>query len=157
MLATTPVQYVCTAFIGLAPRFTSVTIILVFLLMPPTYFEGFLDVLTNANMGRCYDHNFLQKNWRFSQKPMLWSKFCIFYLCFESKTPIFSQFFCENIFKIITSVPDQGLPGLHFIVARFCRRKARTWHRIPRLNVLLNTGQCRDHYFGRLGPLFGKK
>jgi hypothetical protein len=34
--------------------------------------------------GRCYDHNFLrfwaifcEKNWSFSQKPMLWSKFWI--------------------------------------------------------------------------------
>jgi hypothetical protein len=32
----------------------------------------------------CYDHNFLrfltifgEKNWRFSQKPMLWSNICI--------------------------------------------------------------------------------
>jgi hypothetical protein len=24
-----------------------------------------------APRGRCYDHNFLRKNWRFSQKPML--------------------------------------------------------------------------------------
>jgi hypothetical protein len=34
--------------------------------------------------GRCYDHNFrrlltifCEKNWHFSQKPMLWSNFCI--------------------------------------------------------------------------------
>jgi hypothetical protein len=31
--------------------------------------------------------NFRRKNWRFSLKPMLWSKFCIIYLCFVSKMP----------------------------------------------------------------------
>jgi hypothetical protein len=54
--------------------------------------------------GRCYDRDFRQF-WRFSQKPMLWSKFCIILLCFESKAPIFCNFFRENIFKIIPSVP----------------------------------------------------
>jgi hypothetical protein len=30
-----------------------------------------------------------RKNWRFSQKPMLWSIFFKIWLCFESKTPFF--------------------------------------------------------------------
>jgi hypothetical protein len=42
---------------------------------------------------------FGEKNWRFSQKPMLRSKFCIIYLCFETKTPIFSLNFSAKIFK----------------------------------------------------------
>jgi hypothetical protein len=49
--------------------------------------------------------NFWQKYWRFSQKPMLWSNFCIIWLCFESKTHFFANFFVANIFKIKTSVP----------------------------------------------------
>jgi hypothetical protein len=59
-----------------------------------------------TTMGRCYDRdflrffdNFLRQNWRFSQKSMLWSKFCIIWLCFESKTPIFSQTFLRKYFK----------------------------------------------------------
>jgi hypothetical protein len=59
--------------------------------------------------GQCYDHNFRrfltifgEKIGVFLKKPMLWLKFCIILLCFESKTPIF---FSENILKIITSVP----------------------------------------------------
>jgi hypothetical protein len=66
----------------------------------------------SVTWGRCYEHNFLRfstifcKNWRFSQKPMLWSKFCIIYHCFESKTKFFfAEFFGKNILKIITSVP----------------------------------------------------
>jgi hypothetical protein len=43
--------------------------------------------------------NFRRKNWRFSQKPMLWSKFCIIYLCFESKRPIFCRKFRRKYFK----------------------------------------------------------
>jgi hypothetical protein len=74
-----------------------------------------LDGKESPTRGRCYDHNFQrllpifgEKNWRFSQKPMLWSKFCIIYLWFESKTPIFSlNFFAENNLKIITSVPEE--------------------------------------------------
>jgi hypothetical protein len=54
----------------------------------------------------CEFRQFSAKKWRFSQKPMLWSQFCIIWLCFESKTPIFfAKFFGENILKIITSVP----------------------------------------------------
>jgi hypothetical protein len=38
------------------------------------------------------------------------------YLCFESKTPTFSPFFCENILKIITSAPDWAIVHLgHFL------------------------------------------
>jgi hypothetical protein len=47
----------------------------------------------------CYDHNFRRKNWRFSQKPMLWSKFFKIYLRFESKAPIFSLKFLAKILK----------------------------------------------------------
>jgi hypothetical protein len=51
--------------------------------------------------------NFRRKNCRFSQKPMLWSKFCIIYLAlFWVKNAIFfAEFFGENILKIITLVP----------------------------------------------------
>jgi hypothetical protein len=43
--------------------------------------------------------NFRLKSWRFSRKTMSWSKFCTIYLCFESKTPIFSLNFSAKIFK----------------------------------------------------------
>jgi hypothetical protein len=43
--------------------------------------------------------NFRRKNLRFSQKPLLWSKFCINYLCFESKTPIFCWIFRRKYFR----------------------------------------------------------
>jgi hypothetical protein len=56
----------------------------------------------------CDFRQFSAKKWRFSQKPMLWSKLSIIYLCFESETQIFfAEFFGENILKIITSVPDE--------------------------------------------------
>jgi hypothetical protein len=46
----------------------------------------------------CDFWQFSAKKLAFFSKPMSWSKFCIICLCFESKTPIFSQkFFCENI------------------------------------------------------------
>jgi hypothetical protein len=47
-------------------------------------FGHFFHERIRSSWYRCYDHNFLRfstifckKNWRFSQKPMLWSKFCI--------------------------------------------------------------------------------
>jgi hypothetical protein len=46
---------------------------------------------------------FRRKNWRFSQKPMLWSKG-------------FAEFFSKNILKIITSVPDV------LVLRNFCRK-----------------------------------
>jgi hypothetical protein len=56
---------------------------------------------------QCYDHNFFAifanvqpKNRRFSQKPLLWSKFWnkLAVICTKK-----SKNFCENISKIITS------------------------------------------------------
>jgi hypothetical protein len=47
-----------------------------------------------------------EKNLRFSQKPMLWSIFLKILAVVWAKTPFFAKFFDENIFKIITSVPD---------------------------------------------------
>jgi hypothetical protein len=53
--------------------------------------------------------NFRQKNWRFSQKPMLWSKFLhILALFWVKNTNFFADFFGENILKIITSAPWCG-------------------------------------------------
>jgi hypothetical protein len=37
--------------------------------------------------------DFRRINWRFSQKPMLWSIVFIIKLCFEPKTPSFRRFF----------------------------------------------------------------
>jgi hypothetical protein len=45
----------------------------------------------------CNFWQFLSKNWRFSQ---------IFALFWVKNANIFAEFFGENIFKIITSVPD---------------------------------------------------
>jgi hypothetical protein len=59
----------------------------------------------NSTRGWCYDLNCMRfstmscKNWRFSQKPMLGSKFCIIKLCFEWKTPIIRRFFWRKHFK----------------------------------------------------------
>jgi hypothetical protein len=56
--------------------------------------------------------NFRRKNWRFSQKPMLWSKFCKkLALVWAKHANIFAKFLGENILKIITSVP--GHPDLN--------------------------------------------
>jgi hypothetical protein len=49
---------------------------------------------------------FRQKNWRFSQKPMLWSIFCKKRVVWAKNGNIFAKFFGESIFKIITSIPD---------------------------------------------------
>jgi hypothetical protein len=54
----------------------------------------------------CDFRQFLAKNWRFSQKPILWSKFCIIWLCFESKRQFFLWIFRRKYFKIIPSVPE---------------------------------------------------
>jgi hypothetical protein len=43
--------------------------------------------------------NFRRKNWRFSKKPIIRSKFWIIYLCFESKTPIFCQKIRRKYFR----------------------------------------------------------
>jgi hypothetical protein len=43
--------------------------------------------------------DFRWKNWRFSQKPMLWLKLCIIWLYFESKTPISCRIFWRKYFK----------------------------------------------------------
>jgi hypothetical protein len=40
--------------------------------------------------------NFRQKIGDFLKKTVLWSKFCIIQLCFESKTPIFPRIFWRN-------------------------------------------------------------
>jgi hypothetical protein len=58
---------------------------------------------------QCYNHNFLrfltifdEKNWRFSQKPMLWSQFSAIFdkfrrkdLVFFSKTNVMITIFCD--------------------------------------------------------------
>jgi hypothetical protein len=46
----------------------------------------------------CDFRQFSAKNWRFSKKPMLWSKFCIIYLCFESKRQFFRWIFRRKYF-----------------------------------------------------------
>jgi hypothetical protein len=60
-----------------------------------------------------YDHNFLRflpifgEKMAFFSKTNVMIKFCIIYLCFEKKTPIFSLNFSAKIFlKIIASVPE---------------------------------------------------
>jgi hypothetical protein len=41
--------------------------------------------------------NIIFCDWRFSQKPMLWSNFCLIQLCFEQKTPFFRQIYVHAI------------------------------------------------------------
>jgi hypothetical protein len=49
---------------------------------------------------------FPRKNWRFSQKQMLWTQFVQkLAVVWAKNANIFSKFFVENIEKIITSVP----------------------------------------------------
>jgi hypothetical protein len=56
--------------------------------------------------------NFRRKNWRFSQKPMLWSQFLQkLAVVWAKNANFFAKFFGENILKIITSVPA-GTPIL---------------------------------------------
>jgi hypothetical protein len=53
--------------------------------------------------------NFWRKNWRFSQKPMLYPTFHILVLfCFESTTTFFRSFFAKIFLKIVTF----GNPGI---------------------------------------------
>jgi hypothetical protein len=71
-----------------------------------------------------YD-NFRRKNLRFSQKPMLWSQFLHnSALIWVKNANFFAEFFGENIFKIITSVPgmyrkDQNLQNAILSFWRF--------------------------------------
>jgi hypothetical protein len=68
----------------------------------------------NNIWGRCYDHNFLrfspifgEKIGVFLKKLMLWSHFWKkLAVVWTKNAHIFAKFFGENIFKIITSVPD---------------------------------------------------
>jgi hypothetical protein len=39
---------------------------------------------------------FSEKNWRFSQKPILWSLFCIITFGLSQKRLFFVKFFCEK-------------------------------------------------------------
>jgi hypothetical protein len=95
-------------------HFTLLTLMHRFRIIETDYLDNRYYV-TVSTRGRCYDHNFRRKNWRFSQKPMLWSHLFKICLCFESKTPIFfAEYFGENILKTITSVP--GWPNW----ANFC-------------------------------------
>jgi hypothetical protein len=52
--------------------------------------------------------NFRRKIWRFSQNPMLWSKFCMIYLCFESKMPFFRWIFRRKYLKNHNIGPRSG-------------------------------------------------
>jgi hypothetical protein len=65
-----------------------------------------------SQMSAIFD-NFRRKYWRFSKKKtMLWSKFLHNLALFWVKNAdFFSELFGENIFKILTSVPD----GLTFV------------------------------------------
>jgi hypothetical protein len=49
-------------------------------------------------------------------KQILRSTFCIIWQRLESRTPIFSPLFDENIFKIIASVPGDEMPPTLTIV-----------------------------------------
>jgi hypothetical protein len=70
---------------------------------------------------------------------MLWSKFCIIYPCFESKTPIFfAEFFGENILKIITSVPGSVLLDFRFL----CGQPVAGW----RSNIVLFVSNSRCQF-----------
>jgi hypothetical protein len=68
--------------------------------------------------------NFWRKNWRFSQKPMLWSKFCIIYLylVWVKNANFFAEFFGENILKIITSL-------LRLLILQLQRQRCNKLHR----------------------------
>jgi hypothetical protein len=50
----------------------------------------------------------LAKKWRFSQNPMLWSKFCINSFVLSQKRYIFYRNFLRKYLKIITSVPGSN-------------------------------------------------
>jgi hypothetical protein len=64
------------------------------------------------NRGRCYDHNFLRFFPIFGEKIGIFSKTNVMITIlhnlalFGVKNAIFTEFFGENILKIITSVPD---------------------------------------------------
>jgi hypothetical protein len=70
--------------------------------------------------------NFRRSNWHFSQKPMLWSNFCICNVSlFRVKNANFSaDFFGKNISKIIASVP--GHPALNSSLQSLCLKKLTT-------------------------------
>jgi hypothetical protein len=80
-----------------------------------------------SSRGWCYDWLFLpilgEKNWRFSLKPMLWSKFCTFKLCFESKTPIFCWIFRRKYKKNYSIGPRFYFVSDIFLVSLFHYRK----------------------------------
>jgi hypothetical protein len=67
--------------------------------------------------------NFRRKNWRFSQKPMLWSIFSKFSFVLSQKRQFFAKIFGENILKIITSVPGHPVCGRKLVEADFESRK----------------------------------
>jgi hypothetical protein len=69
--------------------------------------------------GRCYDHNFRQfleffgKKMAFFSKTNVMIKFLNNLALFGVKNAnFFTEFFCKNILKIITSVPDAFLKKL---------------------------------------------
>jgi hypothetical protein len=77
----------------------------------------------------CDFRQFSAKKWSFSQKPLLWSKFCIIQLCFESQTLIFAKFLAK-IFKN----PNIGTRSQKTVFVRYeakeIVRKCRSrWHR----------------------------
>jgi hypothetical protein len=67
--------------------------------------ESGVDVMITIFCDFC---QFSAKKWRFLKNQYYDQIFGIIWLCYESKTPIFSQFFGENILKIITSVPGKN-------------------------------------------------
>jgi hypothetical protein len=64
-----------------------------------------MPVSNGQTRGQCYDHNFRrfltifgEKNWRFSQKPMLWSLFMQkLAVVWAKNANFFAKFFGENI------------------------------------------------------------
>jgi hypothetical protein len=74
--------------------------------------------LTPAAWGRCYDHNLMRFLPIFGEKIGVFLKRLEVMIklsqkssCSLSKKRHFSPLFCENIFKVITSVPGQGRDG----------------------------------------------
>jgi hypothetical protein len=59
---------------------------------PITHFRG----LVSSNRNFRWFFPILGEKIGVFQKTMLWAKICIIKLCFESKTPIFCNFFSEN-------------------------------------------------------------
>jgi hypothetical protein len=73
-------------------------------------------VLSSVTRGRCYDHDFLQFLTIFGDKIGVFLKTNVMINFIQNlalfsvkKRQFFAKFFGENIFKIITSVPDWAI------------------------------------------------